>query len=906
MALFPVVRSSREQAIVATAGQTVFGPLNFRLDDSVDLAVQAKLIGGVYLPVMTGFTVAIDAVSKFPTITFAAGRAVGESLLFQAQRIDARESDVTLGGAIRSSPLEQELSRFTRVNQELRRDIDRALTQIVDGDPYDAGGARIAGLADPLGAQDAATKGSAKAYADSVIGDALLGQMPDNSIPRIKLDETIQGAVPITPDEFGAVGDGVADDTAAVLAASAAAGPDGRVVLSRDGAIYRMTAPTTITAEVLRQGANLLYDAGVGAGLRNEVIDVRDYLNSYTSTAFAVEQALARLRDSTNLVLQGTGSHVGLDRPLLFNEGNNLQAFNGLGAQVKIIKDLWLRPAAAFEAAFPPGAVVARIERSQEYTIPGDDTTPKLPGIHHWMLQNCRFGAQNLPNVIPFQTTGYFHFYIVESVFEDYRELGFKAAKGSHIEAAVGGHGLYLSRCYLRSSTTNLLGVNASDIATAVLIENPDNVWEGGHVQGAYIGGDMHAGHTRVRGVHFSLGGGQNEPMKYGLICRHPQTVSVIDNDFDKGIVLFTNAGLNPLIEPSDTYRNILITMNTWASGNPSNPLHSGLLHIETALPNTSIKGFQLVLNPTFGNDEDIPVVDLSTTGPGAWKTAVTGLDLDINGIIIAATAGASYIPKEIESWPTSPKPPLPFAIMNSNGFVPKSYSYAALQRSETRTKENLIEDGLDLLTDLRTGEIVICSDAGGGTPVPVVWRGNRWKRLLDTMEGMSPPDADLTLTELTHASTIRLTTVLTAIRTITLEGTDEASFMLINAAASGSIPWNVGGVKMLYPGQWCRVGKPTADWRLLAFGTLADEVKATVVYDPPNLAAGAGATTPDVPLAGAVFGDQVSAAYGGDLQGITLTGAVSSAGNARATFLNGTAGAIDLPSGTVTLRRRT
>jgi hypothetical protein len=78
--------------------------------------------------------------------------------------------------------------------------------------------------------------------------------------------------------------------------------------------------------------------------------------------------------------------------------------------------------------------------------------------------------------------------------------------------------------------------------------------------------------------------------------------------------------------------------------------------------------------------------------------------------------------------------------------------------------------------------------------------------------------------------------------------------------------------------------------------------LQASVTYDPPNLAAGEGVST-TVAVPGAALGDFARGSFSLDLQGITLTAWVSAADMVSVRFQNGTAGAIDLGSGTLRVR---
>lgn len=79
--------------------------------------------------------------------------------------------------------------------------------------------------------------------------------------------------------------------------------------------------------------------------------------------------------------------------------------------------------------------------------------------------------------------------------------------------------------------------------------------------------------------------------------------------------------------------------------------------------------------------------------------------------------------------------------------------------------------------------------------------------------------------------------------------------------------------------------------------------INGSLVYDPPNLADGAGDTSAAITVTGAAFGDFVTVAAPYDLQGIVATGYVSAANTARIRLQNETGGAIDLASGTWRVR---
>lgn len=79
----------------------------------------------------------------------------------------------------------------------------------------------------------------------------------------------------------------------------------------------------------------------------------------------------------------------------------------------------------------------------------------------------------------------------------------------------------------------------------------------------------------------------------------------------------------------------------------------------------------------------------------------------------------------------------------------------------------------------------------------------------------------------------------------------------------------------------------------------LANIFYGSAVYDAGNLVDGAGVTT-TVTVTGCALGQFVIVSFSLDLQGITLTGYVSSANTVSVRFQNETTGAIDLASGTI------
>lgn len=114
--------------------------------------------------------------------------------------------------------------------------------------------------------------------------------------------------------------------------------------------------------------------------------------------------------------------------------------------------------------------------------------------------------------------------------------------------------------------------------------------------------------------------------------------------------------------------------------------------------------------------------------------------------------------------------------------------------------------------------------------------------------------------------------------------GVDHAIYIDLDTLFMSPQP---GDVQALIEGQW-------------EHPPLADCLSGSAVYDPANLADGAGVTT-TVTVTGAALGDFVQGvSFSLDLQGITMTGWVSAANTVSVRFQNETGAAIDLLGGTI------
>lgn len=126
----PIARGTRQAVLTASAGQTVFGPLDFPLFAADDVEVWIKAVAASAFSKLPNdqytATPALPATS-FPApfvVTLSSGRTAGDIVWIKGARLGSRTTDVTRGGRILSAPLEGELDRQVATEQELRRDID--------------------------------------------------------------------------------------------------------------------------------------------------------------------------------------------------------------------------------------------------------------------------------------------------------------------------------------------------------------------------------------------------------------------------------------------------------------------------------------------------------------------------------------------------------------------------------------------------------------------------------------------------------------------------------------------------------------------------------------------------------------------------------------------------------------
>jgi len=205
----------------------------------------------------THYSVSGEGAATGGTVTFLIEDGepqTGETLIIYGNPAMTQLVDYIAGGVFPAESHEEALDRLTLQSKRSRELVERT-PRLMEGDTdgsgqYDANSNRISNLGTPTATTDAATK----TYTDVLVNNTALGPAPTGLIATGSVTSRLLadrwGEVKNVKD-FGAVGDGVTDDTAAFLAAETASN------------FVRVTAGTYRIATNLSFDATLVGDGGV-------------------------------------------------------------------------------------------------------------------------------------------------------------------------------------------------------------------------------------------------------------------------------------------------------------------------------------------------------------------------------------------------------------------------------------------------------------------------------------------------------------------------------------------------------------------------------------------------------------------------------------------------------------------
>ncbi|WP_420170383.1 tail fiber domain-containing protein [Pseudomonas alloputida] len=277
-----VSTTTNEVSYDGTGGLAAW-PVPFRFFDDTDLTVTKidAQDNSTVLVLGADYTVTGAGDLEGGTVTPAAALPVGQKVIITRILAAVQETDLRNQGRFFAQIHEDVFDYLTMLVQQSFSWLSRALVRPIGKSYYDAEGRRIANVGDPQADGDATNKGwvvtytaywyrAAIEYAEKLLAGATggfgyfiqLGAGAEARTFQSKLREIHQ-----SPFDYGAVGDGVANDTAAYALAEAAADvvrlPKGAVFVIDPG--YVFTKPTSGPGQVkiggvALAGADLVYD----------------------------------------------------------------------------------------------------------------------------------------------------------------------------------------------------------------------------------------------------------------------------------------------------------------------------------------------------------------------------------------------------------------------------------------------------------------------------------------------------------------------------------------------------------------------------------------------------------------------------------------------------------------------
>lgn len=237
--------NDRIERFLASDGQTVFS-YDFPVYDAGDLDVR-RFRAGVETPLINGgdYTVAGAGTQPGGSITLTVPALAGDLLVVRSAQPVARATDFADGGDLPAASLDEEFNRLFIALQQLQATIAQAI-RLPPSDPTTA-----AELATALSRANSVlgfdSAGAIELVPRATIGGASFQQTGTGSVLRTVQDEL--RLLSVNPRQFGAVGDGAADDTLALQRAANEAAAQGAMLVIPRGT-YRITDTVTFPGAI--------------------------------------------------------------------------------------------------------------------------------------------------------------------------------------------------------------------------------------------------------------------------------------------------------------------------------------------------------------------------------------------------------------------------------------------------------------------------------------------------------------------------------------------------------------------------------------------------------------------------------------------------------------------------------
>lgn len=237
------------------------------------------------------------------TVTFTTAPPSGVTVLLKRVLPYEQQTNITNQGAYYPETIEDQFDRDVMLAQQIEETLGRSITTDDFDDHYLANSKRITEVADGVAATDVATKGQMDVAVAAAAGgvlptdialySSLADSSPGNGSKLIAFIQRITGAVArwvedklgetISVKDFGATGDGVTDDTAAIQLALTNI-PDGGTLLFPAG-VYKVASTLTCSGKSINirgkgmkssiiafSGSTTLFDIQPGNILRSVCI----------------------------------------------------------------------------------------------------------------------------------------------------------------------------------------------------------------------------------------------------------------------------------------------------------------------------------------------------------------------------------------------------------------------------------------------------------------------------------------------------------------------------------------------------------------------------------------------------------------------------------------------------------